>query len=311
MFILTWKKIIVVTPFTVILLVIFSQYSHGGEDISAYLPKNQEADAWNSFGSPEKAVGEDLFLLINGGAEIYYEFGFQQAVMQEYQNENGKSINVEIFEMNEPACAYGIYTFKTSLKGKEFSIGNQALLEDYYLNFWKGNILVTLTGFDSKRETIDGLISLAKAIEVKITSKGQIPVLVDLLLDENLTQHSIKYLKGNLALFNNYEFSSGDIFGLKEGVIGDYGEFKIFIFKYKDSIESQKWFDNATNHIKNSSRFNVYDMPGISNCSVMGRNGDRIFMKWYQEYIIIVIGTATTEGSKIIRKVTSKISDSL
>jgi len=283
------------------------QFLFGQNDIGYYLPKNKEAGTWQPAGSPEKAVGEDLFLLINGGAEIYYEYGFKQAIMQSYQSENGKSINLEIFEMNDPVSAFGIYTFKTSLTGEEIQIGDEALLEDYYLNFWKSNFLVTITGFDSEKETINGLNTIARAIDAKIKSNGQKPDLVNLLLEDSLKKHGVKYLKGNLALFNNYELSSGNIFGLRQGVIGDYGTYKILIFKYADKHESEKWFDNARNNLKSGARFDIFDNPEYSEYSVFGRDGDRIFMNWYHDYIIIVAGTVTTEGNELIGKIRSKI----
>ena len=47
----------------------------------SYLPQGGEVDRWSSSEEPQHAVGEDLFLLINGGAEIYHEYGFEQAAV--------------------------------------------------------------------------------------------------------------------------------------------------------------------------------------------------------------------------------------
>ncbi len=296
-----------ITRITPITLLPITQSTNNQDEISSYLPVKGEIKEWHPVGSAEKAIGEDLFLLIDGGAEIYHEYGFRQVIMLEYQNQNEKSINLEVYEMNDPSCAFGIYTFKTSTRGKELPFGNATMLEDYYLNLWKGRFLVTLIGFDSGQETIAGLITIARAIDAKIKSSGQKPSLVNLLPDKNLIKLGIKYLKGNLALFNSYEFGSGDIFGLKQGLIGDYDKYKVFIFKYNDKYESEKWFDNARNRIKSDARFDVYDMPLYSDYSEFGRKQDQIFMKFYENFIIIVVGTATTDGNKIIREVISKI----
>lgn len=275
--------------------------------ISSYLPKKGEIGAWQPIGAPEKAIGEDLFLLINGGAEIYQEYGFRQVVMQQYQNDKGKSINLEVYEMNDPASAFGIYTFKSSAEGRELPFGDGALLEEYYLNLWKGNFLVTLTGFDSDQQTIDGLIAIARAIDLKIKISGEKPALANLLPEQNLKKSAIKYLKGNLALFNNYEFGTGDLFGLKEGIIGNYNHYKVFIFKYTDQNESELWFKNARDRLESETKFHVYDMPFFSDYSVLNKSQDRIFMKLYKEYLIIVVGTTTIEGNKIIEEVQTKI----
>ena len=38
-----------------------------------YLPQAGELQEWEPAGTPQHVVGDDLFLLINGGAEIYHE----------------------------------------------------------------------------------------------------------------------------------------------------------------------------------------------------------------------------------------------
>jgi hypothetical protein len=107
---------------------------------------------------------------MDGGAEIYISHGFRQLISQEYVNQNNKTINLEIFEMENASGAHGMYSFKIGKNGKKIALGGDALLEDYYLNFWKGKYLVTLTGFDSDRETIEGLIRIAEAVDGRIDS---------------------------------------------------------------------------------------------------------------------------------------------
>lgn len=284
-----------------------AQSPNNQADLSIYLPSRGEIGSWQPTGSPEKAVGEDLFVLINGGAEIYHEYGFKQVVMQSYENMLEKSINLEIYEMENCASAFGIYSFKTSSRGKELPLGDKALLEDYYLNFWKGDFLVTITGFDSEQETIDGLITIANAVASKIKGKGQFPLLIDLLPGENLNKASIKYLKGNLALFNYYDFGTGGIFGLKEGVIGDYGKHKVFIFKYDNKIESEKWFKNATSHLKSDAKFVIDEISGKSENFVFRKDEHQIIIKLRLKYIIVVVGTLNTNANEIIEQVESNI----
>lgn len=292
-----------IVSFLMIVLIVnpSSKISKGQQDISYYLPKSGELEEWEPAGSPQKFIGEDLYLLINGGAVIYYEYGFRQVITQEYVNKSGKFINLEIFEMINPASAYGIYTFKTGEDGKEISAGTEALLEDYYLNFWKGNFVVTLTGFDSEKETLNGLLTIANAVDTKIENEGQRPLLPDLLLKENLKTSSIKYLKGNVALFNNYKFDSKNIFGLKEGVIGNYGNFKIFIFKYDDENGSLKWFKNARSHLKDNSGFDDFTDYG-DDFSVTDRKGKNIHIKPYQNYILIFLGIRDIDPRIIFEK---------
>lgn len=269
--------------------------------ITSLLPQADECPGWQPGGKPEHVVGEDLFILINGGAEIYYEYGFKQAVTEVYKKD-GKTINLEIYEMNSPASAFGVYTHKIGAGGKVFSIGSGAKLEDYYLNSWKGNFLVTLTGFDSGKDTKAGLVDMARIIAGKIKESGEKPALTGLLLKENLIESNIKYLRGNLALFNQYEFAAENIFAVKEGVIGDYGEYKIFIFKYENETASRKWFKYAIDHLKNSPVFNNYTFDQA--CTVTDRKGQPLYITPYKNYILIVLGKNKQEAAAILKKMT-------
>lgn len=303
-----YLKIIV---FFIVLFLIHNQnnFAVSQTDLQSLLPKTGEVDSWKPVGMPENAVGDDLYILINGGAEIYHEYGFKQVVMQEYQNDKQKSINVEIYEMNDAASAFGIYSFKTGKDGKAVAIGQDALLEDYYLNFWKGNFIVTLTGFDNEDETIDGITTIARTIDQKIITNGTKPELTQALVAGGLEDHGMKYLKGSLALFNNYKFGTGDVFGLKEGVIGNYGEHKVFIFKYDNDSESRKWFDYSKKNIIFDIQVSSDKAADIIDYSILQRAQERMFLKLFQNYLIIVLGNASTEGVQIISKVQLQINE--
>ena len=153
---------------------------------------------------------------------------------------SGKSIKLEIYEMESPAAAYGIYTFKIGAGGKALAIGQEALLEDYYLNFWKGNLLVTVIGQDSEEETVQGVVALAKAVDARIAKTGERPELAGLLLRDPLAFSHPKYVRGSLGVMNSYIFERENIFRVREGMIGAVGDCQAFVFRYADEGESAK-----------------------------------------------------------------------
>jgi hypothetical protein len=218
------------------------------------LPSEKDLSEWKPLFEPQTAEGQDLYLLINGGAEIYREYGFKRAVLQSYENPKGRFLNLEIYEMESPESAYGIYTFKTGRKGKRPAVGNDALLEDYFLNFWKGSYVVTLIGFGSDDETSQGLLDLAKVIDSKLPGGGKRPALVACLAEEDRKPDKITYMLGNLALFNRYEFDKENIFGLREGVMGEYDGHEIFVFRYSDESESLRWFVHAADTLQSNPK---------------------------------------------------------
>jgi len=163
-----------VSSFYFILLFFICSTSIGSEkynnklELSELLPKRVELNKWKPEGETEYALGDNLYLIINGGAEIYNEYGFKKAAFQTYSSESGHLINLEIYEMNDASSAYGMYSFKTDTMGKPINIGQDGCLSDYYLNFWKGNFLVTIVGLDTHQETIDGVMVMARIVDIKI-----------------------------------------------------------------------------------------------------------------------------------------------
>jgi hypothetical protein len=185
-------------------------------------------DAWKPQGPPEVYEGEDLFIYINGGAEIYHEYGFQRVQVQEYVQGN-RSITLEIFEMDDDASAFGLYTFKRGNKGVPLDLGNEGRLEGYYINFWKGNRQVTLTGHDEDPLTVRGLKTLGVSAAAGIAGPGVVPPLVAALPGDGLL--SLKYLKGPLGLMN----CRADLFDAPEAVVGDYADgARIIVYAYPD-----------------------------------------------------------------------------
>ncbi|MEW6266793.1 MAG: DUF6599 family protein [Thermodesulfobacteriota bacterium] len=137
-------------------------------DLNAYLPPPAESKDWRPDGPAQEVAGQDLFQLINGGAEFYLKHGCQRALAQSYRNEHGKRINLEIFEMRTPDDAQAVFAQKAAGRGEKLDLGHEARLEDYYLNCRKGRMLITLTGFDGESETRTGLVDLARAVAGRI-----------------------------------------------------------------------------------------------------------------------------------------------
>ena len=272
----------------------------------ALLPLNDELYGWRPSDEPQVVEGDDLYMLIDGGADIYHEYGFKRVVIQSYTSEEQRTINVEIYEMINPESSYGIYSFKVGNKGKKVEIGNDGFLESYYLNFWRGRYLATLIGFDTSEETVEGIIGIARAIDSKIGGQDSKPSLVHYLPTKDLRENGFRYLKGNLALFNSYSFDPADLFGLREGVIGAYDTHTIFLFLYPDSFQSESWFDHAVAILRHSSRFvpiKVDTRPVV----LTDRNGKSIVMEPYQNTILIVSGVDNNRMKEAIQIVKEKI----
>jgi hypothetical protein len=275
-------------------------------NINQIIPNSEEVPGWFQDGELEYAKGEDLYLIINGGAEIYHEYGFQQAVFLTYMNKNESRINLAIFEMTDPESAYGIYSFKTDTGGISLDVGEDGWLSSYYLNFWKGNFLVTIIGLDDSQETMAGIIQIAQAVDHRIQRKSIKPDLIKYLPAEDLLPNGITYIKGLLALFNTYNFHPNNIFNFNEGLHAIYDSYALFLFTYDDANDSRQWFSSAIKNLEESEKYS--DFTTVRDYTVFSdERGNDFSIKVYQKYIIIIGTRGEFHSEQIFRKVEKHI----
>jgi hypothetical protein len=168
---------ILISFFIVSLSAVWSQAEDpkSPEPMVRLLPLESDLKGWKLDGEPETAEGMGLFELINGGAEQYVKEGFRRAILATYRNNAGKLINLEIYEMLSPESARSIHHKKAGDKGTKVSVGEEAAMEDYYLNFRKGAYQVTLSGYDTQKETLDWLLHMGRLVAERISVPARTP----------------------------------------------------------------------------------------------------------------------------------------
>jgi hypothetical protein len=272
-------------------------------DLSSCIPHDDEIPGWFKEDVHRIYKGESLYEYINGGAEIYHEYGFKQVITQDYSSKASESLSLEIFEMDDDTAAYGIYTFKTGTTGKRIPLGNQAVLESYYINVWQAHYVVTISAFSQSEEMQQVLITFAEFICKKLPAGGKPPGLITLLPEENNVEGSLKYIEGKIALYNYYHFSGEDIFQVEKAVRQVYKsdnlDYQLFVFKYQKLSKCQEILQKAENFFKNSDDYKSYKKEnGMIYCRDKKENLLLIANK--ANYIVIYVGTPTIEKTKEI-----------
>ncbi len=276
-----------------------------------YLPNSREAGNWIREGEPQHFEGEALYEYIDGGAEIYHEYGFRRVTVQDFVNRAGKSVSVEVFEMTNSESAYGIYTFKTHKTGKKVSIGADGQLADYYLNFWKGNILVTLTGFDETSETKNGLMTLAKGIDAKLDLSGKRPQIVSYLQRENFMPQSMKYFRGILGLRNSHPFFSLDIRDFEEGVKADSTKgYSVFLLRFKGSDQSFRQYERLKKSHTEHPEYKVHKTANREMFTALDNRERRLFIFSHGTFLFLALGDIDHfQAFDIFQKIQREIGD--
>ena len=195
--------------------------SGGGGELKGLLPSSADVPGITEGGRPHCYKGTKLFDYMNGGAELYYEYGFEQACVQRYQTPPGE-VTAEIYQMDLPANAFGIYTFDT--EGEHPSIGQDATYERGLLGFWKGRYFVRV--FSDNEELKETILVLGRAIAQKITEEGERPDIVTSIPSKWVEGDSLLYFRGMIALNNSYFISHQNVLSLGEGIEGITFQYK-------------------------------------------------------------------------------------
>ena len=278
----------------------------GHENIADFLPASGEVAGLRQSDTPQAYHGDDLYQMIDGGADIYQEYGFRQALTADYVDGQGKITKLELYEMESPLAAYGIYSFKVGEGGKEIAIGQEGLIEDYYLNFWKGKLQVTLIGQDAEEKMVQGVIALAKAIAARIQQTGARPELADLLLQEPLPFSNAKYLRGPIGLMNNYLFDRENIFRVRDGLIGRVEGCRAMVFRYANESESAEAYAYATGKLSAGTRFSKQTRQE-NQYTMLDRKQESLMVRQTGQHIAIVIGPDGEKVKAISERLVNKL----
>ena len=198
---------------------------------------------WSAEGETEIYVGDDLFVYINGGAEIYHEYGFVQVAVQRYVR-GGDSISVEIYTMD--GDAFGIYSFARSSSGHAVKLGDGGTSADYYLHYWSGHELAVITA-ESKFEDLGAaVLEIGTAVAGCLQAGGFEPDLLDQLPIDGRVPGSEVYFTGRLAILNVARPAAVLFTGFEEGAAAGHesGE-QIVVLRWADEAAAVEALQEA------------------------------------------------------------------
>ena len=187
----------------------------GDAELKGFLPSSAEVPGIKADGGTRVYEGKELFDYMDGGAELFYEYHFEQACVQRYQTSQGE-VTVEIYYMNLPANAYGIYTFDT--QGEHPLVGQDATYEKGLLTFWEGKYFVRV--FSENEGLKETLLALGRAVAKKMPQGGERPEILHSLPSQGMVQDSLLYFRDMIALNNAYFLSHQNVLAMGQGAAG-------------------------------------------------------------------------------------------
>ncbi|MGE5807160.1 MAG: DUF6599 family protein [Ignavibacteria bacterium] len=281
----------------VLLFFVLSAAFISAQNLSSLLPDSIEG--WSAPDSSELYVGEDLFRLINGGADIFLEYGFIKVLTQRYIGAEDKLISTEIYEMKDSSAAFGIFSLFTFRTGKRIEFNTDAFAGDGFLLFQKGKYYVSLSGNESSERIQNGLIKIGEFIEKNIEQAGK-PYLVSIF--DQLNYSRIAFIKGNLGLYNLSNIDFGKSIRVEEGVCIKEDSSINFVLMYGSEEECAENYSALISRLKNKSDFSFINSEG-SSYFFKSSVEQYYLITSHLEYIITSISADLNKTSEAVKKI--------
>jgi hypothetical protein len=160
-------------------------------------PLPEALGAWSAVNETETFVGDELFLYINGGADIYHEYGFEQVTLRDYGRGEDR-IAVEVYAMT--GDAFGIFSILRSDQAQPLELCDRGSLGEYYARFQCGNQLVVVTAQTQSNEAQSEVLKASRKLASGFTAGGSPPQSLRMLPEEHRVPNTEAYVVGSLGM---------------------------------------------------------------------------------------------------------------
>jgi hypothetical protein len=160
---------------------------------------------------------ENLFDLVNGQADAFFVYGFEQVAVRTYTNAAGDRLDVQIWQVATPADAYGLFTLGRT--GTPAEIGNEGDTEPgRRLSFWQDHYTV----YVSARQDVDDTLlwDFGRSVSAALPQNGEPPSLVKLLPESVFKQRGFIFFHEELSIQDRIWLGGENILGLSRNTNG-------------------------------------------------------------------------------------------
>ncbi len=158
-------------------------------DYLSFLPGSVQG--WKPANSGIIYDANTLYDYIDGGAELYISYGFENVISREYNKPDEANIHVEIFDMVSSYNAYGV--FSNTAESANIDIGQGAQYIEGSLLFWKDKFFVSVFADDENEEVKKAILEIAHYIDSAIATEGKKPEIIRYLDVDGVKPESIVY----------------------------------------------------------------------------------------------------------------------
>ncbi len=190
----------------------------------APVPGPAFAAGWAASGPQRVFTGQDLFNQIDGGAELFLEFGFARLRLQAFAKDKAE-LTLNAYEMESAAAALGVYLMKMGRETPYPEIGARNSSEEAQMTMVKGRYFVQVDNLGDEPAPRAEAAALANAFLAGVADET-VRMPLELLPGEGLVAGTERLIRGPYGLQPYFTFGEGDILSLGGRVFGALGLYR-------------------------------------------------------------------------------------
>jgi len=117
----------------------------------------------------------NLWDIIDGAADLYLLYGFQDLHIARYTDTDSIEIKVEIYHHNTPVNAFGMYSQERDTADQYISVGTQGYMQDGILIFLTGSYYIKLSTFQHGQLPQQKMVTIARAVDKLLHQVHELP----------------------------------------------------------------------------------------------------------------------------------------
>jgi hypothetical protein len=273
------------------------------QQLLGLLPEDNQVPGWTR-GDEVRFFGADkLWEYIDGAADGYLTYGFQEVVTAEYNNaQKSSQVVIDVYRMKDARNAFGIYAAELNRDSEFQKIGAEGYFGGTVLNFWSGPYYVKITASQEDPESKPEMIKLAENLSGKIGAVGSELAEAGFFASADLLPHSLRYLPkdvlGQTYLVEGFEarYKEGD------------GESRVIVITLANSDDAREALAKYRQFITTSGNVQQdLNAPGEGGFSGKDSYYGKMTAVRAGNRIIIALGGASADAISRIKSTVSRI----
>ena len=163
--------------------------------VDNFLPASGFSDGWSLSGKVGHYNPENLYMYINGEAELFLPYGFEALASAFYtRGQSASGVVADIYKMGSLIDAFGIYSSYRDPEAEKIKFGAGGFVEDSQLMFYKDRYFVRLSISGTVAGARGTLIMFAKEIDRRLPGTSAPPAEIALISIPGVNPDTIRYL---------------------------------------------------------------------------------------------------------------------